>query len=120
MNNHRLLTGLLAAALCSGGVCADGKTRQVLKIEELFEIAETNSAQLRPSLTAQEEATREISVARSGRLPEIEAILSLVVILISYSPLRPAAIFPKWKSIRRALRRMVRLELRDKDNVETI
>jgi len=50
----------------------------------------------------------------------IIAILSLVVILISYSPLRPAAIFPKWKSIRRALRRMVRLELRDKDNVKTI
>lgn len=77
MNNHRLLTGLLAAALCSGGVCADGKTRQVLKIEELFELAETNSAQLRPSFTAQEEARREISVARSGRLPEIEASLSL-------------------------------------------
>lgn len=48
MNNHRLLTGLLAAVLCGGGACVAGQTRQVLTIEELFEIAETNSAQLRP------------------------------------------------------------------------
>ncbi len=77
MNNHRLLTGLLAAALWSGGVCAVGQTKQVFTIEDLFEIAETNSAQLRPSLSAEEEARREISVARSGRLPDIEANLSL-------------------------------------------
>ncbi len=77
MNNHRLLTGLLAAALWSGGVCAVGQTKQVFTIEDLFEVAETNSAQLRPSLSAEEEARREISVARSGRLPDIEANLSL-------------------------------------------
>jgi len=77
MNNHRLLTGLLAAALWSGGVCAVGQTKQVFTIEDLFEVAEANSAQLRPSLSAEEEARREISVARSGRLPDIEANLSL-------------------------------------------
>lgn len=77
MNNHRLLTGLLAAALWSGGVCAVGQTKQVFTIEDLFEVAETNSAQLRPSLSAEEEEKREISVARSGRLPDIEANLSL-------------------------------------------
>lgn len=77
MNNHRLLTGLLAAALWSGGVCAVGQTKQVFTIEDLFEVAETNSAQLRPSLSAEEEARREISVARCGRLPDIEANLSL-------------------------------------------
>lgn len=77
MNNHRLLTGLLAAALWSGGVCAVGQTKQVFTIEDLFEVAETNSAQLRPSLSAEEEARREISVARSGLLPDIEANLSL-------------------------------------------
>lgn len=77
MNNHRLLTGLLAAALWSGGVCAVGQTKQAFTIEDLFEVAETNSAQLRPSLSAEEEARREISVARSGRLPDIEANLSL-------------------------------------------
>ena len=77
MNNHRLLTGLIVAALCSGGVRAVGQIRQLLSIEELFEIAEANSAQLRPSFTAEEEAKRDISVARSGWLPDIEANLSL-------------------------------------------
>lgn len=48
-----------------------------LTLEEIFESAETNSAQLRPSFTAQTEAEREIRVARAGRLPDINASLSL-------------------------------------------
>lgn len=40
----------------------------------------------------------------------IVAIISLLVILMSYGPLRPAAIFPKWKTIRRTFRRLVRAE----------
>ncbi|MDE6010994.1 MAG: TolC family protein, partial [Muribaculaceae bacterium] len=74
MNNLRLLTGLLSIVLSSGGACAYGQT--VLTLEEIFETAESNSVQLRPSLTAGVEAEREISVARSGRLPEISASLS--------------------------------------------
>lgn len=77
MNNHRLLTGLLCATLLSGGVCLFAQVRQVLSIEDLFEIAEANSVQLRPSFSAEEEAKREISIARSGRLPDINASLSL-------------------------------------------
>lgn len=42
----------------------------------------------------------------------IAGIISLTVILISYGPLRPAAIFPKWRTIRRALRHLVRSETR--------
>lgn len=42
----------------------------------------------------------------------IVAILSLVIILISYGPLRPSAIFPKWKTVRRGLRHIVRLQAR--------
>lgn len=34
----------------------------------------------------------------------ILGIVSLLVILVSYSPLRPMAIFPKWKTIRRIVR----------------
>ena len=75
MNNLRLLTGLLSIALSSGGGCAYGQS--VVTLEEIFESAETNSAQLRPSFTAQTEAEREISIARSGRLPDINAKLSL-------------------------------------------
>lgn len=76
MNNHRLLTGLLVAILLSGGTCAIGQTRKIYTIEDLFKIAETNSAQLRPSFSAEEEARHEISVARSGLLPDINANLS--------------------------------------------
>ncbi|MDE5636183.1 MAG: hypothetical protein K2I52_07765, partial [Muribaculaceae bacterium] len=42
----------------------------------------------------------------------IVAIVSLLVILVSYSPVRPAAFFPKWKTVRRILRRIVRSETR--------
>lgn len=75
MNNRRLLTGLLSAVLLSGGVCSYGRT--VMTLEEIFEAAEANSAQLHPYFAAEEEAKREISVARSERLPEINASLSL-------------------------------------------
>ena len=75
MNNLRLLTGLLSIILSGGGVCAYGQS--VITLEEIFETAEANSAQLRPSISAQIEAEREISVARSGRLPDINASLSL-------------------------------------------
>lgn len=44
----------------------------------------------------------------------IVAILSLAVILLSYGPLRPSAFFPKWKTIRRTLRRLVRQEERER------
>lgn len=77
MNNHRLLSWSLIVSMLSSGVCAFGQHRQIKTIEELFEIAETNSAQLRPSFTAEDEAHREISVARNGLLPDINANLSL-------------------------------------------
>lgn len=38
----------------------------------------------------------------------IVGLVSLVLILVSYSPVRPWAIFPKWKTIRRILRKLVR------------
>lgn len=74
MNNHRLLTGLLSAILLSSGVCANAQ--EIVTLEEIFAIAEANSAQLRPALTACDEAEHEISVARSSRLPEIKATLT--------------------------------------------
>ena len=42
----------------------------------------------------------------------IIGIISLMVILVSYGPFRPAAFFPKWKTIRRTFRHLVRLEAR--------
>ena len=75
MNNLRLLTGLFAAALSSVGACAQG--HRVVTLSEIFNVAEARSAQLRPAMTEQEEARREISVAKAGRLPDIEASLSV-------------------------------------------
>lgn len=75
MNNLRLLTGLLSVALSSGGV--RGYCQSVISLEEIYEIAEGNSLQLRPHLTAEEEAAQEIKVAKNGRLPEINTSLSL-------------------------------------------
>ncbi|MDE6338608.1 MAG: TolC family protein [Muribaculaceae bacterium] len=77
MNNQRLLAGLLAVLLPSGGLCTYASTPRVMTIEELFEIAETRSVQLRPSFSAEEEAQLDINVARSQRLPDINATLSL-------------------------------------------
>lgn len=45
----------------------------------------------------------------------ILALVSLTVILVSYSPVRPWAIFPKWKTVRRTLRSMVRKQERAKE-----
>lgn len=76
MNNHRLLAGLLAVALLGGGVCICAQSRRVMSIEDLFEAAESGSARLRQSLSAEAEAGQAVSVARSGRLPEINISLS--------------------------------------------
>ncbi len=77
MNNLRLLRGLFAATLLSHGAYVFGQKAQVFTIEQLYEIAESNSSMLRPSFSAEDEARREISVARSKRLPDINASLSL-------------------------------------------
>lgn len=77
MNNLRLLTGTLAAILLSHGAHAAETERQVIPLEKLFEIAESNSVQLRPSFTAEEEARQEIEVAKANRLPDITTSLSL-------------------------------------------
>ena len=75
MNNQRLLAGLLAVALSGIGTCAYGQT--VTSLEEVFEMAEANSLQLRPSFAAEQQARQEINVASAKRLPDISAGLSL-------------------------------------------
>lgn len=41
----------------------------------------------------------------------IIAIISLTVILVSYAPIRPSAIFPKWRTIRKIFRREAKAAL---------
>ena len=45
----------------------------------------------------------------------IVALLSLVIIIVSYSNVKPFAIFPKWRTIRRMLRKEARSRLQ-RDN----
>lgn len=61
----------------SGGSVCHGQVATVITLEELFDVAEHSSAQLTPVFSAEEEARREISVARSGRLPDINVSLAL-------------------------------------------
>lgn len=70
--------GLLSAALMSLGACAFGEPPQkIFTLKEIFESAETNGVHLRPLLTAEKQAEKEVSVAKNGRLPEFDASLSL-------------------------------------------
>ena len=39
----------------------------------------------------------------------IAALFSILVMAVSYGPMRPFAIFPKWKNIRRTIRRFARM-----------
>lgn len=75
MNNHRLLTVLLSAALSGSVACSYAQT--VYSLEDIFEAAESASVQLKPYFTATEEAVHAIGVARNARLPEISTSLSL-------------------------------------------
>ncbi|MBQ2980058.1 MAG: TolC family protein [Bacteroidaceae bacterium] len=87
MNNYKLLMVLLCVTLCAqvGRACktdmsdcaptptaADG----ILTIDEMFRLADINSKQLRPLLSGIDEAKAGVSVAKSNRLPDLNANLS--------------------------------------------
>ncbi len=75
MNNRRLLAGLFCIALPSAGTCLHAQS--VITLEAIYRIAETHSSQMRTSYAAEQETDRDIEVARTQRLPEISADLSL-------------------------------------------
>lgn len=49
----------------------------------------------------------------------IAAILSLVIIAVSYGPIRPSAIFPKWRTIRKIFRKEAYLQLQEQSLNDT-
>lgn len=77
MNNLRLLTGLLAAVLGVAGVRGADTRGTVMTLDEIFAAAESGSAGLRTATSAEAEAREAVSVARSQRLPDINAALSV-------------------------------------------
>ncbi|MDE6286178.1 MAG: TolC family protein [Muribaculaceae bacterium] len=93
MNNLRLLAGLACAALLSGALRVHAST--VITLEEIFASAEAESAQLRPSFAAMEEAEREISAAKAARLPDITASLTVSYIGDGFTTKRNFADYQK-------------------------
>lgn len=77
MNNQRLLTGLLAAVLGVAGMRGADTGGTVMTLDEIFAAAESGSARLRTATSAEAEAREAVSVARSQRLPDINAALSV-------------------------------------------
>lgn len=77
MNNLRLLTGLLAVALGAAGMRGADSRGTVMTLDEIFAVAESGSAQLRTATSAEAEAREAVRVARSQRLPDINAALSV-------------------------------------------
>lgn len=75
MNNPRLLTGVLSGILLGWSLCGYGQ--KTVTLEEIFDVAEAHSAQLRPSVAAVAVAEKETSESKAARLPDISASLSL-------------------------------------------
>lgn len=76
MNKLTLLIMALCASLCPTGVYARQAVRQVLSIDEMFDLADRNSKSLRPFVTGIGEAGEAVKVAKAARLPEIDVSLS--------------------------------------------
>ncbi len=77
MNNFKLLAGLLLAAVAGAELQAHASTPVTMTLEDIFRVADENGAQLKPFAATVEQASREAAVARSGRLPEIDASLNI-------------------------------------------
>lgn len=76
MSKLTLFIILLCAMLCPKGLYAQESVRQVVSIDEMFQLADQNSKSLRPDATGISEAHEAIKIARNARLPEINVSLS--------------------------------------------
>ena len=50
----------------------------------------------------------------------IVSIASFLIILVSFTPLRPHVIFPKWRTIRKIIRKSIAMNNRKQQNLEEI
>ncbi|MBQ7941514.1 MAG: TolC family protein [Muribaculaceae bacterium] len=78
MSNFLKLIAWVMLLLCSNAIYADnGTNTRLLTIDEVFNLAENNSASLKSSKVAAEVAEASISNAKAELLPDINASLSL-------------------------------------------
>ncbi len=72
--NKMILTAMTVSLLCSSiSVCAKRK----LTIEQMFELADKNSKQIKSFTIAYDESLQNIKVAKNALLPELETSLSV-------------------------------------------
>lgn len=86
MNNLGLLSGLLVAALTDPAVAQ--QPTQIMTLEEIFTVAESQSDRLRVSRAAEHQAALETESARMMRLPDISSSLSLSYIADGFTTAR--------------------------------
>ena len=72
-----LLGGTPFASAQSGATPPDSRQGQPMNIDQLFERVENNSKQIRTQMVGVESATHGIEAAKSQRLPDIDASLSV-------------------------------------------
>ncbi len=75
MNKLRLLAMLVA--LPGIGIFVRSASPKVYTLEEIFQYAESNSVLLRPYYAAELEAAKDVKLAKSNRLPDLNANMSV-------------------------------------------
>ena len=74
MNNSKLLAGLLCVVLSGSGARSYGQ--QVITLDEIYRVAETNSSQLLTSYASEQESERDVSAQRTNCLLDIKVNLT--------------------------------------------
>ncbi|WP_455510430.1 TolC family protein [Butyricimonas paravirosa] len=77
MSKLFLFITIHCVSLCSVGVYAQNLDERVITIEEMFSLADRNSKALHSLSTLMEEAVQSVETAKSSRLPDIEASVSV-------------------------------------------
>lgn len=76
MKMLKKVLAIVVLVISSGGLYGQQKVVKVLSVEDLFNLAETNSRSLKVFDFAQQEAEQAIKVAQNAQLPSIDASLS--------------------------------------------
>lgn len=85
MSKIPLLMVVIWGLLCVKSVDAQEKIGKVYTLDEIFQLAETNSKQLKLSYTRIETSKAAVSTAKNSLLPSIDAsppVLSLVMLVL--------------------------------------
>lgn len=77
MNKLFVFMATLFVLPCTVSVHAQNAFERVVTIEEMFSLADRNAKSLRPFVTMLEEAAQNVKTAKSARLPDVDASISV-------------------------------------------